>query len=118
MENNRKYIGKKVKHARALADLHQADIAKILKLNGSAISKIENNKRSVTADELKLIADITDQPLSFFYKEENKQEPKPTNKMLDGTGLTDEQLELMQKLIDTCRIGEHEPARKEKKGTG
>lgn len=115
MENNRKYIGKKVKHARVLADLQQEDIAKILKVNGSAISKIENNKRSVAADELKLIADLTNQPLSFFYDEE-KPEVKLTNKMLDGTGLTDEQLDLMQKLIDTCKIEEPAPARKQKRG--
>lgn len=97
-----KDIGEKIRQARVLKNLSQKDLGELVRIDKQIIYKIENGKRTVTADELKLIAIVTDKPLDFFYEEELKinvatNHSKPT---IDLTSLTDTQRKIISDLAE------------------
>ncbi len=113
-----KIVAKKIKVARAIAELTQSDLAKILNYDRQIIMRMESGKRKIDIEELKKIADATGQSLSFFHGEDIKPEQKPRNKALDVSDLTDNQIEAIQKLIDSFRSGGSRPLKNEKRGVG
>jgi transcriptional regulator with XRE-family HTH domain len=98
----RKNIGEKIRQARALSGITQEELGKALNVNGSAISKIESGVRSVNVLELEIIAQTTNQNLNFFYEEE-KPEVKTNNNIIDVSGLSDKEIEIIVTVIDKIK---------------
>ncbi|MCL5073042.1 MAG: helix-turn-helix domain-containing protein [Actinobacteria bacterium] len=63
-----KQIGEKVRKARVLANLTLKEVADKTSIGYVTISRIEHGTRAVNAAELILIANVTKQPISFFYE--------------------------------------------------
>lgn len=97
-----KHLGEKVRQARSIAHLSQIDLAKIIGIGKNSMIDTEKGRREPGLTELNKIAEATNQDIKFFLEKE-KPEIKPSDNLLDATGLTDEQKDLMQRLIDTCK---------------
>ena len=65
-------MGKKIRNYRITHDYSQQELADYLKLTKQAISRIENGKRRVTAQELEKTALFFDVPLALFLKDDYK----------------------------------------------
>ena len=65
-------MGKKIRNYRITHDYLQQELADYLKLTKQAISRIENGKRRITAQELEKTALFFDVPLALFVREEYK----------------------------------------------
>jgi len=65
-------MGKKIRNYRITHDYSQQELADYLKLTKQAISRIENGKRRVTAQELEKTALFFDVPLALFLREDYK----------------------------------------------
>ena len=65
-------MGKKIRDYRIILDYSQQELADHLKLTKQAISRIENGKRRVTAQELEKIASFFDVPVAFFLTDDYK----------------------------------------------
>lgn len=94
-----KNIGEKIRQARALKKLSQKALGKMIGTDKQAIYRIENGKRTVAADELKHIAEVTDKPLDFFYEEEIKIATNHSKPIRDLTDLSETQRKLIDNLI-------------------
>ena len=67
-----KAMGKKIRNYRIIHDFSQQELADYLKLTKQAISRIENGKRRITAQELEKTALFFDVPLALFLREDYK----------------------------------------------
>ena len=67
----KKMIAERLKLARELAGLSQAQAAKILKINRPSISEIEAGRRNVTGAELVQFSEIYDVEASWLLCENN-----------------------------------------------
>lgn len=67
-----KKVGKKVRDYRITHDISQEKLGKDLRLPKQAISRMENGKRRITAEELEKIALFFDEPIQMFLKDEYK----------------------------------------------
>lgn len=67
-------IGSRLRMARELAGLSQAQVAKMLSLHRPSISEIEAGRRKVSAEELTKLADIYDVDISFLTGTESRKE--------------------------------------------
>jgi transcriptional regulator with XRE-family HTH domain len=65
-------MGKKIRDYRIILDYSQQELADYLKLTKQAISRIENGKRRITAQELEKIASFFDVPVAFFLTDDYK----------------------------------------------
>lgn len=65
-------MGKKIRDYRIILDYSQQELADRLKLTKQAISRIENGKRRITAQELEMIASFFDVPVAFFLTDDYK----------------------------------------------
>jgi transcriptional regulator with XRE-family HTH domain len=65
-------MGKKIRNYRITHDYSQQELADYLKLTKQAISRIENGKRRITAQELEKTALFFDVPLALFVRDEYK----------------------------------------------
>ena len=107
MDTNDKIIGEKVRQARAIKGLSQKELGKYLKVNKQAIYSIEKGIRRLSASELNIIAEATNQPLSFFYDESNN--PQEYRRITLGEGardlsdLTEDDLKLIDEMIKKLR---------------
>ena len=63
-------MGKKIRNYRIIHDFSQQELADYLKLTKQAISRIENGKRRITAQELEKTALFFDVPLALFVRED------------------------------------------------
>ena len=107
MVENKITISRKIKEARILANLSQEDLAEKLKLDRQGISRMESGQRKIDVSELKTIADITGQSLSFFYGEEGNH--KNYRRIVVGEGvrdlsdLSEDDLKLVDELVKKLR---------------
>ncbi len=72
-------IGSRLRTARELAGLSQAQVAKMLSLHRPSISEIEAGRRKISADELAKLADIYDVNISWLTNtkdDENSEKVK------------------------------------------
>jgi transcriptional regulator with XRE-family HTH domain len=67
-------IGSRLRMARELAGLSQAQVAKMLSLHRPSISEIEAGRRKVSAEELTKLADIYDVNISWLTGSEGDEE--------------------------------------------
>ena len=77
MEKNNKQrtdIGSRLRTARELAGLSQAQVAKMLSLHRPSISEIEAGNRKVSAEELTKLADIYDVGISWLTGAEDDED--------------------------------------------
>ena len=65
-------MGKRIRNYRITHDRSQQELADYLKLTKQAISRIENGKRRLTAQELEMTALFFDVPLALFLMEDYK----------------------------------------------
>lgn len=64
--SQRKEIGSRLRLAREMAGLSQAQVAKMLSLHRPSVSEIEAGRRKVSAEELVKLAEIYDVKLSWL----------------------------------------------------
>lgn len=104
MENNnlnsdREKIASRLKEARVLAGLSQAQAADKLELQRPAISEIESGKRKVSADELILFANLYKVDTSWLLHEENEDDLKFAARELSKLSQEDR-----EKLLEILKI--------------
>jgi transcriptional regulator with XRE-family HTH domain len=98
-----KVIGEKIRQARAIAKLSQKDLAKIIGIGRVAVLNIESGEREVTVSELKIIAEATNQPFSFFYEEEKPKTESTPERYLDVTGMQDDDIEILEQMANCLK---------------
>ena len=59
-------VGKKIKHLRIIHDLSQKELANLLGVKPSTISKYENNKRNISLQMIKKISEALHCDLNYF----------------------------------------------------
>ncbi len=104
MENNnlnsdREKIAARLKEARVLAGLSQAQAADKLELQRPAISEIEAGKRKVSADELILFANLYKVDTSWLLHQENEDDLKFAARELSKLSQEDR-----EKLLEILKI--------------
>jgi transcriptional regulator with XRE-family HTH domain len=77
-----KNMGKKIRNYRITHDYSQQALADYLKLTKQAISRIENGKRRITAEEIEKAALFFDVPSALFLRDEYKY-TYPTDTIYD-----------------------------------
>lgn len=80
-ENIKKKIAQRLKVARDLAGLSQAQVAQIVGLKRPAITEIEAGRRNVTSAELKILADTYDVDVNWLVNGEDSTEGPTAAKM-------------------------------------
>jgi len=100
MINKQKETGKKIKIARATADLSQEDLGLKLNYDRQVIMRMEAGTRKIGIEEIKRIAEATGTPIEFFLEEEPeiKVATNHSEDILDLRGLTESRKEFMRKL--------------------
>jgi transcriptional regulator with XRE-family HTH domain len=78
-ETERRRLGEKLRDARKYVGLSQEEVAGILKLPRTALTDIENGQRKVEALELKRLAELYRQPVSYFTGEDDAASPLPAD---------------------------------------
>jgi len=68
-DSDRQVLGNRLKEAREYLELSQDEVARVLSVPRTAISLMETGQRKVEAIELKKLAEIYQQPISFFTGE-------------------------------------------------
>jgi transcriptional regulator with XRE-family HTH domain len=63
---DRQALGNRLREAREYLELSQDEVARVLNVPRTAISLMEAGQRKVEAIELKKLAEIYEQPISFF----------------------------------------------------
>jgi transcriptional regulator with XRE-family HTH domain len=69
-EQERRRLGEKLREARKYVGLSQEEVAGFLKVPRTALTDIENGQRKVEALELKRLAELYRQPVSYFTGED------------------------------------------------
>ena len=67
-----KKVGERIKNFRIIDNVQQEQLGEHLGLPKQAISRIENGKRRITAQELEKIASFFDVPVAFFLTDDYK----------------------------------------------
>ncbi len=72
-ENINAFIGSRIKEARDVAKLSQADLAKVLGYeSATAISLIEAGERKLRVEDLQKVADFLHRDMKYFVGQEDK----------------------------------------------
>lgn len=69
-ETDRRRLCERLRRAREYLNLSQDEVARYLGIHRTALTNIENGQRRVDAIELKRLADLYRQPVSYFTGEE------------------------------------------------
>jgi transcriptional regulator with XRE-family HTH domain len=110
MENNsanseREKIAKRIKEARMMAGLSQAQAAEKLNLQRPAISDIEGGKRKVTAEEIIQIAELYKVDTSWLLLRDDENESQMSEHFkFAARELSKLSQEDVKKLIDVLKI--------------
>jgi transcriptional regulator with XRE-family HTH domain len=78
-ENERIRLGERLRQAREYLGLSQEDVSKVLKVTRTAVTGIESGQRKLEAIELKRLAELYKQPVSYFTGEDEKTAPLPAD---------------------------------------
>jgi transcriptional regulator with XRE-family HTH domain len=102
-----KVVAKNIKKARILAEITQKDLAKKLGYDRQVVIRMESGVRKISAEELKEIAKITGQPLSFFYDEfdigESYRRYALSKEVRDLSDLSSEDIRFIDELLRRLR---------------
>lgn len=89
-------INEKIKELRLLNGFNQVELAKRLGLTKQTISNWENNNIQPSIEMLEALADLFSVSTDYLLGRENNRE-------LDSTGLTNEQINHIQQIINDIR---------------
>ncbi len=89
-------LNEKIKELRLLNGFNQVELAKRLGLTKQTISNWENNNIQPSIEMLEALADLFSVSTDYLLGRENNRE-------LDSTGLTNEQLNHIQQIINDIR---------------
>ena len=89
-------LNEKIKELRLLNGFNQVELAKRLGLTKQTISNWENNNIQPSIEMLEALADLFSVSTDYLLGRENRRE-------LDSTGLTNEQLNHIQQIINDIR---------------
>jgi len=120
MIENKNQIGMKIKLARIEAGLTQIELARKINYDRQVIIRIEAGKRTPNINDLKKIAEATNQSLPFFLEEKKPEEKLSTKSMEDYIyigELTNEQKEHIKNLIELFRKAKDDPKNELKENT-
>jgi transcriptional regulator with XRE-family HTH domain len=100
LANKQKELGEKIRQARVIANISQEDLAKIVGIGRNSMIETEKGRREVSISELKIIAEATGKPLSFFLEDEPeiKVATNHSKDIIDLRDLTESQKEFIHKL--------------------
>lgn len=76
-DEERRRLGERLREARKYVGLSQDEVATILKLPRSAVSEIENGSRRLEALELRRLAELYRQPISYLTGEDQAASSMP-----------------------------------------
>ena len=77
--DERRALSERLRQAREHIGLNQEEVARILKLPRTAVTAIESGQRKVEATELKKLATIYRQPISYLTGERNSERELPAD---------------------------------------
>ncbi|MCI9112448.1 MAG: helix-turn-helix domain-containing protein [Eubacterium sp.] len=89
-------LNEKIKELRLLNGFNQVELAKRLGLTKQTISNWENNNIQPSIEMLEALADLFSVSTDYLLGRENNRE-------LDSTGLTNEQINHIQQIINDIR---------------
>lgn len=89
-------LNEKIKELRMLNGLNQVELAKRLGITKQTISNWENNNIQPSIEMLEALADLFSVSTDYLLGRENERR-------LDSAGLTEEQINHIQKIIDDIR---------------
>lgn len=97
-------IGKKIKTIRSARKMSARNLAVLIDLDPSQISKIENGASKPSLETLEKICNVLNITLSDFFKKENDHISKSMYQLiLVAKDLTDEQIILITQLIHSFK---------------
>ncbi|MCB0518497.1 MAG: helix-turn-helix transcriptional regulator [Lewinellaceae bacterium] len=103
--SDREQIAARLKEARILAGLSQAQAAEKLNLQRPAISEIESGRRKVSAEELLQFSDLYRVDSSWLLMREDENDGKANNQLkFAARELSKLKPEEVQKLLDILKI--------------
>jgi transcriptional regulator with XRE-family HTH domain len=112
MNTRRKIIASRIREARLLAGLSQAQVAKILKLHRPSVSEMEAGNRAVSAEEITSLAELLDvNPTWLMGTETDQLDPLADKIQLAARELhklRPEDLQRLLKILARIRTGEIE----------
>lgn len=102
----RQSLGERLREARNYLGLKQEDVAAFLKIPRTALGDIENGKRRVEAIELKNLAKLYKQPVSYFTGEDaaaSALPPSVTHLARQAAALSDQDREELGRFVEYLR---------------
>lgn len=78
-DEERKQLGEKLRLAREYLGLSQDEVAKHLGIPRTALTNIESGQRKIDALELRRVADLYRQPVSYFTGDDTAADALPTD---------------------------------------
>jgi len=97
-------IGARLRTARELAGLSQAQVAKMLSLHRPSISEMEAGRRKVSAEELAKLAGIYDVSLSWLAGAESEEEEESDKVRLAARELAKLKPEDYKRMMQLLRL--------------
>jgi transcriptional regulator with XRE-family HTH domain len=80
-ESHQKNIGQRLRTAREIAGLSQAQVAKMLSLHRPSVSEMEAGRRKVSAEELVKMAEIYDVDISWLSGAKHEETGNESDKL-------------------------------------
>jgi transcriptional regulator with XRE-family HTH domain len=97
MKKLRTALGAKLKSARQEANLKQEQVARYLRVPGSAISAMESGNRKIDATELFHLSQLYGKPLDWFFDEDTPVTQASASRWHDHDPLVREIILLLEK---------------------
>lgn len=96
---DQKEIGGRIRRAREAARVSQAQVAKVLQIDRSALSRIESGERAVSALELSRLSRMLHRSVEYFLE----PEPVPEEVLLRGSMVDEADRSVIADFLDVCR---------------
>jgi transcriptional regulator with XRE-family HTH domain len=91
-----KVVGRKLKKARELCDLTQAQVAEYLDVKREVISYYESGSRPISLAKLTALSDLYGYDIGYFLSDETEEEPVSLS--FRATGIKTEDLEIIARV--------------------
>jgi transcriptional regulator with XRE-family HTH domain len=91
-----KVVGRKLKKARELCDLTQAQVAEYLDVKREVVSYYESGTRPISLSKLTALSDLYGYNIGYFLNEETEEEP--VSLPFRATGIKTEDLEIIARV--------------------
>lgn len=98
MENAKKLLGQKVKAAREAKGYKQKDLARLVKVTGTTIARIESGRQGVRAKVMDRIVSVLGEPHAYYLSEDRPPLPKPKENIETPLEAAETAIKLAKKL--------------------